>query len=101
MYAKDWRKYKLANRAAGLWLLLGLPGVFALAILFKLAIGELALVALLVLVPLWAVAWLALCIRVTRFPCPRCKGLYFGHRQLYYGAGRQCAHCGLPLYGSV
>ena len=97
-YAEQWRKYKRSTWAAGLWLVLGLPLVVALAILLKPAIGEAALVGLLVLMVLWAGAWAFLCVRVTRFRCPRCTGLYFAHTQLYFGAGRQCANCGLGLY---
>src|SRR4051812_29075959 len=97
-YSEQWRKYKRSTWAAGLWLVLGFPLVVALAILLKLAIGEVALVVFLVLVVLWAAAWAFLCVRVTRFRCPRCNGLYFAHAQLYFGAGRHCANCGLGLY---
>jgi len=97
-YERIWRDYRRSNWAAGLWLVLGFPLTVVLAILLKFAIGEAALVLFLVLVVVWAVAWGVLCRRVTRFRCPRCKGLYFAHTQLYLGAGKRCAHCGLPLY---
>lgn len=97
-YAEQWRQYKRSTWAASLWLVLGFPLVVALAILLKLAFGEAAVVGFLVLVVLWAGAWAFLCVRVTRFRCPRCKGLYFAHTQLYFGAGRKCAGCGLSLY---
>ena len=99
-YMKQWREYKRSTWAASLWLLLGFPLVIGVAILFKIAFGEAALLGLLLLVVLWAATWAWLCVRVTRFRCPRCRGLYFAHTQLYFGAGRRCANCGLELYSA-
>jgi hypothetical protein len=99
-YANRWREYRRSTWAASLWLVLGFPLVVGVAILFKIVLGEAAWVGLLVLVVVWAAAWAWLCVRVTRFRCPRCSGLYFAHTQLYFGAGRQCANCGLALYST-
>jgi len=99
-YAPIWRQYRRANWSAGLWLVLGLPGIVALAILLKLAVGEDAGVYFVVLCVLWAIVWAVLCIRVTRFRCPRCGGLYFSHSQLYFSSGKHCGACGLALYSN-
>jgi hypothetical protein len=93
-----WLEYKRNTRLATLWLVLGLPAVVALSILAKLVIGEASIAVLLVLTVTWALLWAVLCVRVTRFRCPRCRQLYFAHTQLYYGAGRSCSHCKLALY---
>ena len=99
-YALEWARYRRANWAAGLWLILGFPSIVAAAMLLKLAIGEAAIVCFVVLVVAWALAWAVLCVRVTRFHCPRCKALYFSHSQLHFGAGSKCGNCGLPLYAN-
>ena len=98
-YSQSWREYRFANWAAGLWLVLGLPAAIFVAIGIKLLIGvENPLIALAPVVLAWAAVFFTLSRRVTRFRCPRCKGLYFAHAQLLYGAGRQCSQCQLPLY---
>jgi hypothetical protein len=99
-YTKHWREYKRSTWVASLWLVLGFPLVIGVAMLLKIVLGEAALVGLVLLVVLWAAAWAWLCVRVTRFRCPRCNSLYFAHTQLYIGAGRQCANCGLALYSA-
>ena len=99
-YAHEWRRYRRANWSAGLWLVVGFPSTVAASILLKVVIGENAIVYFLALVVLWAIAWAVLCVRVTRFRCPRCHDLYFSHSQVYFGAGKKCGKCGLPLYGS-
>jgi hypothetical protein len=99
-YEGIWKTYRRSNWAAGLWLVLGFPLTVLLSILLKSTFGETALILFVVLVVAWAVAWGILCLRVTRFRCPRCKGLYFAHTQLYLGAGKSCAHCGLRLYSN-
>lgn len=97
-YEARWKEYKRANWAAGLWLVLGFPCVVLVAILLKALSFETGVAGLVVLSLAWAATWAVLCVRVTRFRCPRCNGLYFAHTQLFYGAGRKCAHCGLRLY---
>ncbi len=99
-YHSKWRRYRRANWAAGLWLVAGFPLIVVIAIVAKLAIGEAALIAFVVLAVVWATSWAVLCLRVTRFRCPRCEGLYFAHTQIYFGAGRHCATCGLALYAN-
>jgi len=98
-YSQSWREYRFANWAAGLWLFPGLPAAIFVAIGIKLfLVVENPLIALAPVVLVWAAALFALSRRITRFRCPRCKGLYFAHAQLVYGAGRWCSQCQLPLY---
>ena len=98
-YAQSWRQYRSSNWAAGLWLVLGLPATIFVAIGIKFLLGvENPLIALAPVVLAWSAAFFVLSRRVTRFRCPRCKGLYFAHAELVYGAGSQCSQCQLPLY---
>jgi hypothetical protein len=101
-YAELWHVYRRSNWAAGLCLVLGLPAVVLVAVGLKYLAGVRDPIFVLVpLTVLWAFAFFALARRITRFKCPRCRGLYFAHRSLALGQGRQCAHCKLPLHASA
>jgi hypothetical protein len=92
--------YRRANWAASLWLVLGFPAIVGLSVALKLAFGSFSNTWFLLLVVVWLVVWAGLCLRVTRFRCPRCQALYFSNPRLFYGAGSHCGQCGLPLYAS-
>lgn len=89
------------NRAASLWLVAGLPGGVAIAIALKaLTTSDVAGGGALLLVVIWIIGFFWLGFRVARFECPRCGGRYFSHTELYFGAGKHCGTCHLPLYGN-
>jgi hypothetical protein len=99
-YAHQWRNYRRASWAAAIGLVVGLPLVTFLAIRIRAAFAIDATLSLLALLLVWAIVWAMLCVRVTRFTCPRCHGLFFAHSQIYLGAGKACSQCGLPLYAA-
>ena len=87
-----WHAYRIRHGIAAGLLLLGLPGVFAIAIAFKLFDISTSQIGLLAIVLIWACLFGCAAFRVVRWPCPRC-----GHR---FGGERACTTCGLLLYES-
>jgi hypothetical protein len=99
-YARQWRQYRLRHWAASLWLVLGLPAAFALAFVLLHIAGVPETAAILFAILCWAAAWWLLCIRVTRFPCPRCSSPFLAGQEPIFKLTRHCSNCGLKLYGS-
>lgn len=110
-----WMDFKKKNRAAILWLSLGLPAIFLIAEL----LGNFTPIErthmLLGLAVFWGVVFVRLGVRVSNLLCPRCGKLFFGdgggeqdmrgnvkkwpkNRICYAFFGRCCKNCGLKLY---
>ena len=90
-YASQWRDYRRRHWAAMLGFLLMPPGLMAVSLIsqklgFSFFIPFIIIIASL----LWAVIWLWLAFRITRFPCPRCGTAF--------NSGHACRRCGLNLY---
>jgi hypothetical protein len=100
-YQKEWADFKRRNRAAILFLILGLPAFCFLAfIILKTfhfnanAVGPVMFGS----ISIWAVIFLILAFRFSRFRCPRCGGRFFSHQEVVIGGVSNCAQCGLKLY---
>ena len=99
-YASQWKAYRRRHWAATVGLLLGLPAACFVGYLGYSLNGVEIGVALLLAGSAWAAAWLWLCLRVTRFPCPHCSKPFLASQEPVLAATRYCANCGLQLYGS-
>ena len=97
-YTQDWQRYRRRHWAASLGLLLGLPFSSALAYALLKLTGYDLIFVLFPIVALWSLIWLWLCLRVTRFPCPRCSKPFLAGQELMLAATRYCSSCGLQLY---
>ena len=99
-YKQTWAIFRKRNRAAILWLLLGLPVFSALSIGATLVFGTktTAPVFLFVVMSVWSAIFLVLGFRVTSLKCPRCRGVFFSHAEFVHTNTRYCAKCGLKLY---
>ena len=97
-YAQQWQHYRRLHWAAALGLLLGLPASAVLARVVLALTGFDVIAVLLPITALWAVFWLWLCLRVTRFPCPRCSRAFLASQELSLAKTRYCSNCGLQLY---
>lgn len=63
------------------------------------AVADLDLgVALTVAGLVWGCIRLGWCLRVTRFPCPRCSKPFIAGQEPALAATRYCSNCGLQLY---
>ena len=110
-----WADFKQRNRAAILWLILGLPATFFIAKLFAYFTPFNQLHVLIGVAILWGIVFVWLGVRVSNLRCPRCGNLFFGDgggeqdmrgnigrssakRIIYASVGRCCRSCGLKLY---
>lgn len=97
-YLQQWNSYRRRHWAASLGLLLGFPAACAVGYLIV-AVADLDPgVALTVAGAAWGCIWLWLCLRVTRFPCPRCSKPFLAGQEPAFAATRCCSNCGLELY---
>lgn len=110
-----WVDFKQRNRAAILWLILGLPATFFIAELVAHFTPFERLHVLFGVAILWGIVFVWLGVRVSSLRCPRCGNLFFGdgggeqdmhgsigrssaNRIIYAFVGRCCKSCGLKLY---
>jgi hypothetical protein len=100
----QWNQFRVRNRWAVWWFVLGLPTTIPAILGVGLVIEWLwpgyGVVALFLVPFAWAITWLWLSLRVTRLPCPRCGGLFHGHvlAHTMILRPRKCAQCGLRMY---
>ena len=97
-YAKQWSDYRVRHWAASFGLLLGFPAALFFGYLVFATTGVELGISLTVAGLAWGIAWLWLCIGVTRFPCPRCYQPFLAGQEPVLAATRYCSHCGLRLY---
>jgi hypothetical protein len=100
-YREQWRTFRRRNRIAMVALGLGILTMVPIALGLNRLLGLDPGFTLLEVAIAWAMVWVCLCFRVTRFRCPRCKRLYFSHQGLGLWSVRKCASCGLKLYADA
>jgi hypothetical protein len=98
-YYENWQE--LCRRRKLIWIrtALMLPATMLLCILMLPLCFLLGTEVPLFIVPLAVMAApVALRVRQSSWPCPRCKQPFFGDWGMYHSMAIRCLHCGLELY---
>lgn len=95
---ESWREYRRRHLVATVGLLLGFPLAVLLAIALIPWTRQFGEGVLFLITCAWAILWGWAAFRVVRWPCPRCRKTWLSGQDIFLGAPRQCANCGLSLY---
>lgn len=94
-----WKEFKRRRLIAWIFLVTMLPVILLFGWLFNVLL-EMEDVELYVAYA-WLAAWGIAVMRVTLFPCPRCKKWFFAKWWVSNVFARKCIHCGLPKFSET